>query len=240
MGIAEAYPTPPTPVPKAEPSPTAHPDNVLPFDSTLFFVLDDPISSKSSKAGEIVNVHLRDAIVVSGRTIAAAGTPAKIRIVDVSASDIMDQYGFVDIFFEPLQLPDGRALPLRAPVARLAPRDSSGHESTVASEDTAGDIFVPYYAFYQIFRKGKNFVLHPGAEIPAQTDATVSALPNGSIAIVTPRPPATSTEIPNSTFPAEPEATPFGPAAQEGHPRRLPPPTPSPSPSAAPSASASP
>jgi len=60
----------------------------------------------------------------------------------------------VDIFFEPLALPDGRVLPLRAPVARLEPRDSAGHESTVEAEDTVGDIFVP--------------VLHPMADLPSR------------------------------------------------------------------------
>ncbi len=128
VGVAAAYPMPPPPTPKATPSPSPLPTgNVLPFDSTLLFVLDDPISSRSSKAGQLVRAHLKDAIVVAGRTVAPAGTPAQIRIVDVSPSDIADTYGFVDIFFEPMTLPDGRALPLRAPVARLEPRVSSGH-----------------------------------------------------------------------------------------------------------------
>ncbi len=149
-------------MPKATPNPTAPPPvNVLPFDSTLIFVLDDPISSKSAKAGDVVRVHLKSPIVVGGRVVAPAQAPAQIKIVSVSPSDIADTYGFVDIFFEPLQLGDGRSLPLRAPTGRLAPNVSAGHESTVATEDTVGDIFVPYYALYQIFRKGKNFVLGP-------------------------------------------------------------------------------
>ena len=74
----------------------------MPFDSTLTFVLDDPISSKGAKAGQIVRAHLKDAIVVAGRVVVPAGAPGQIRIVDSSAADIMDTYGFVDIFFEPL------------------------------------------------------------------------------------------------------------------------------------------
>ncbi len=165
-------------MPKPTPSPSAPPpSNVLPFDSTLLFVLDDPISSKSSKGGQIVRAHLKNAIVVGGRSIAAAGTPAQIRIVDASPSDIADTYGFVDIFFEPLALSDGRILPLRTPVARLSPNVTSGHESTVSAEDTVGDIFVPYYPLWQIMRKGKNFVLGPGSVIPANTEATLTAQP---------------------------------------------------------------
>jgi hypothetical protein len=196
-----------------KPSPSSSPTvvgSVLPYDSTVIFVLDDPISSKSSKSGQIVRAHLKSAIVVAGRVVAPAGAPGQIRIVDSSAADIMDVYGFVDIFFEPLALPDGRLLPLRAPVGRLAPHVSSGHETTVQAEDTAGDIFVPYYAFWQILRKGKNFVLGPGSEVPARTEATITAQPNGTIAIVTPRPMPQSAEIPSSVFPVQPLATPIG------------------------------
>ena len=110
----------------------------------------------------MVRVHLKDAIVLNGREVVPAGTPATIRIINASKADIMDTYGFVDIFFEPLQLPDGRTLPLRAPTSRLAVNVSSGHESTVGVEDQIGDIFIPDYALYQIFRHGKNFVLSAG------------------------------------------------------------------------------
>jgi hypothetical protein len=205
----------------------------LPFDSTLLFVLDDPISSKSSKAGQVVRVHLKSPIVVNGRTVAPAGASAQIRIVAVSGSDIEDKYGFVDIFFEPLALPDGRFLPLRAPAARLEPRDSSGHETTVEAEDTVGDIFVPYYTLWQIFRHGKNFVLQPGSEVPARTEATITAQGNGTIAIVTPRPLPQGSEVPDATFPVSPLATPLPmalPMPKVGH---TPPPSPSPSPAPA-------
>ena len=226
-------------MPKATASPSAAlPGNVLPFDSTLLFVLDDPISSKGSKPGAIVRAHLQKDVVVGGRTILTAGSPVQIRIVDVSAADIADTYGFVDIFFEPLTLPDGRALPLRAPIARLTPNVSSGHQSTVGAEDTVGDIFVPYYPLWQIFRKGKNFVLGPGSVIPASTEASVTAQPNGTIAIVTPRPMAQGTAPPNSAFPAVPLATPFGPGIDAPHSHHRAPPTPTPTPAA--SASPSP
>jgi hypothetical protein len=228
---------PPTPMPLS--SPTASPvpaGGVLPFDSTLLFVIDDPISSKSSKAGEMIRAHLKSAITVGGRTLAPAGTPATIKIVDSSGADIADTYGFVDIFFEPMRLPDGRTLPLRAPFARLSPRVTSGHESTVGAEDTVGDIFVPYYPLWQIFRKGKNFVLGAGSELPARTGATVTAQSDGTIAIATPRPLTLRPEVPSSVFPVEPMATPIGglPTQTHGHPLPSATPSPSPSPTATP------
>jgi hypothetical protein len=226
-------------MPKPTPSVTAPPPgNVLPFDSRLLFVLDESISSKATKPGTLVRAHLKSALVVGGRTVAQAGTPVTIRIVNSSAADIMDVYGFVDIFFEPLTLPDGRTLPLRTPIERLAPNVSSGHDSTVEAEDTAGDIFVPYYPIYQILRKGKNFVMGPGSVLPANTEATLTAEPNGSIAIVTPAPMVQSAQPPDATFPLSPMATPFGPNGATPRPRSTP--RPSPSPSVSPSPSPSP
>ena len=220
---------------------------MLPFDSTLAFVLDDAISSKSSRAGQYVAVHLRDPLVVGGRTVAPAGAPAKIRIVAVSAADIGDVYGFVDVFFEPLQLPDGRQLPLRAPVARLEPHVSAGHESTVEWEDTIEDQVIPYHFLYHIFRKGKNFVLGAGSQIPARTEATLMVAPNGTVAIATAAPIRASLRTPTSAFPTEPPATPFGPsggASSRKTPAPVTTPTPTPwptpePPSATPSASPS-
>ncbi len=170
--------------------------------------------------------------MLNGREVVPAGAPATIRIINASKADIMDTYGFVDIFFEPLQLPDGRTVPLRAPTSRLAVNVSTGHESTVGVEDQIGDIFIPDYALYQIFRKGKNFVLSPGAAIRARTEAKLEALPNGTLAIETPLPVANHFELPHSSFPAEPAATPYGPAGEYHHrPRPTPTPSPTPSPS---------
>jgi hypothetical protein len=202
----------------------------LPFDSSVIFVLDEPISSKSSKTGDLISVHLKDPLTVGGHVVAPAGTVGKIRITNVQHAGSGDVYGFVDIFFEPLVLPDGRTIPLRTPVARLSPRNTAGHESTVEFEDTVGDIFVPYYVLWQIMRKGKNFALKSGSELPARTEATLTALPSGTVAIETPRPPAQSTNVPKSSFPVVPEATPFGPNGGTKKAHATPSPTPWPSP----------
>jgi hypothetical protein len=195
------------------------------------FVLDDPISSKSSQKDQLVRVHLQNPIVLAGREVVPAGTPAQIRIVNASKAGIMDAYGYVDIFFEPLQLPDGRTLPLRAPTSRLSVKVSAGHQSTVQWEDQIGDIFIPDYMLYQIFRSGKNFVLNAGSSIRARTEAKLEVLANGTLAVESPPPVANHFELPHSTFPAEPAATPFGPNGSVRHrPRPTPSPTPSPTP----------
>lgn len=197
-----------TPKPSGSPaaSPTP-PSNVLPLNSRLTFVLDGTISSASSKTDEMINAHLKNALVVGSHTIANAGTPVQIRILDASPATNPDIYGFVDIFFEPLHLNDGRAIALRPPTSHLNVNSSAGHESTVAVENTIGDIFTPTMLLH-VFRKGRNFVLQPGAEVHALTEAAVEAMPNGTIAIMTPAPIVVEDATPHSSFRTVPLATP--------------------------------
>ncbi len=176
----------------------------------MLFVLDDTLSSSADKTGDVIRMHLKDPLVVGGHVLAAAGTPASLLIVDTSAAQILDTYGFIDIFVPPLKLSDGREIPLGVDATRLRPRDTAGHESTVAIEDTIADIVVPYAGLFQIFRKGRNFVLHPGAELRVHLDATLSATPRG-IAIETPPPLVPSTETPAPAFQPLPLAQPMPP-----------------------------
>lgn len=198
----------------------------MPYGTQLLFVLDDPLSSSASKAGDTVRMHLKEALIVHGTVVAPAGTPASLLIVDTSAAKILDTYGFIDIFVEPLKLPDGRAIPLGVAATRLRPRDTAGHESTVAVEDTIEDIVVPYAGLFQIFRKGRNFVLSPGAELQAHIDATLVATPHG-VVVETPQPFAASIATPHAAFQALPIARPM-PSAPPAPTVAPPPVTPSP------------
>jgi hypothetical protein len=201
----------------------------------VLFVLDDTLSSRTAKPGDIIHMHLKDPLVVGGRVVAAAGTPAQLRIVDSSAAQMADVYGFIDIFPEPLRLPDGREIPLGVAKTRLMPRDTAGHESTVAIEDIVEDIAIPYAVVYQILRHGRNFVLHPGAELIAEIEATLVATPHG-VAIETPRPLGASVETPHPAFEGLPIAQPMPSAPPP--PTVAPPPgtqTTAPSPSPTPS-----
>lgn len=180
---------------------------MLPLDSQLTFVLDGTISSARSKANDIVKAHLENALVVHGATVAPAGTPVEIKIVDAQPAENPDIYGFVDIFFRPMRLPDGRSLPLHAPASHLNVNVSAGHASTAAVENTIGDIFAPTLLLH-VFRKGHNFVLEPGAHINARTDATIVVAANGTFAIQTPLPIVLDAETPVSSFRSVPMVTP--------------------------------
>jgi hypothetical protein len=179
----------------------------LPVNTRLTFILDGTISSAHSKTDEMVNAHLKDPLIIQSHTIANAGTPVQIRILDAKPAENPDIYGFVDIFFEPLHLNDGRAIALRPPSAHLNVNSSAGHESTVAVENTIGDIFTPTMLLH-ILRKGRNFVLNPGAEVNALTEAAVEVMPNGTIAIMTPAPLVVEDATPHSSFREMPLATP--------------------------------
>lgn len=207
-----AFPLP-SPKPGSSAAVTPSPQsNSLPLDSTLTFVLDDAVSSGSSKADEIVRAHLKNALALDGHVLAPAGTPARIRILDAAPAQNPDIYGFVDIYFEPLTLPDGRTLPIRAPSAHLSVNPSSGHQATVGIENTIGDIFLPGVLFHAM-RKGRNFTLSPGAEIRARTQATLTLVRNGTIAITTPAPLIFDEATPHSSFSGAALATP-NPAMQ--------------------------
>jgi hypothetical protein len=232
---AGAYPiTTPAPGKTSTPSPTPTPSGIIPYGSMLAFTLDDPISSNGSHSGQMIRAHLKEALVLDGRSIAPEGTPVQIRIINAVAASNPDIYGYVDIYFEPLQLPNGQMVPLEPPTSHLTVNVSAGHESTVGVEDTIGDIFIPGHILYHVFRKGRNLVMQPGAEIHARTQATIALTRKGAVAVTTPAPVVVEDQSPVSTFRAVPFATPRPTDEPLPHGRTTLPPKPTPSPSLTP------
>ncbi|MHB8433907.1 MAG: hypothetical protein ACYC8W_05725 [Candidatus Tyrphobacter sp.] len=240
-GSAAALPVPrPThsPAVRASASPAGSPVTRLAFGSEAIFVLDDRISSSANKAGDVIRMHLKSDLRVGGRVVAPAGTPDLVHVVDTSAAQMLDRYGFVDIYVDPLHLPDGREIPLGVATTRLSPRDTAGHESTVAIENTLEDIVVPYAVLFQIARHGRNFVIGAGAELKTRLLATLRETRAG-IAIETPQPFAATLETPGAAFQALPIARPMPHAPPPPTPAP-PPPTATPSPTPTPSVSPTP
>lgn len=219
----------PTPRPPARGEPTATPSGtpnstILPLNSSLFFVLDGTISSHS-KAGSVVRAHLRDAVVLEGMTIAAAGTPVNIEIAQSSAAQAGNVDGWVDVYFDALPIASGKTLPLVTPAAHINPHMTAGAASTRGITDTVGDIFIPGHVLYHMLRKGADVTLKPGTIIRARTAATVN-IAHGAVAVSTPQPFNTSLDTPHPDFVPAPVFTPPGFHA----------PTPKPSPSVTPTA----
>lgn len=182
--------------------------NELPYSSPVLFKILDPISSSNSRANDIIRLQLDRPLVIGTHTIAPTGTPGSLRILDATAASSGDAFGYVDVYFEPLVLPNGQRLPLLAPEARLQIHPTAGHQSTVGVEDAIENEIIPYHLLYQIFRKGKNFELRPGAIVRARTQAVVMLAAGGALTIATPPPMPVAVGTPFASFPTIPMATP--------------------------------
>ena len=226
----------PTPGPSALPPGTRE----LALGSSLFFVLDDRMSSKTNRTGDVVRAHLRDALVLNGMTIAPAGAPAFIKVSNVRGARSPDQDGSVDIFFEPFILSNHQELPLHAPTSHLSVRVSAGTLSTAGITDTVKDIFIPYHYLYRMFRKGADLQLDPGTLLRARTAATLAAVKSGGVTVLAAPPISTSIDPVHADYKPMPFAT-VAPSKQPP-PTVAPKLTPSPSPadSPTPTTSASP
>lgn len=216
--IVVPTPAPDTPASASSRTGTAN-GTVLPLDSSLFFVLDDTLSSRL-KAGSVVRAHLRDPIVLRGKTIAAAGAPVEIEVSQVTPAQMGNQDGSVEIYFRSLTLANGTSIPLTTPTAHIDPHVSVGQYNTRAVTDTVGDIFIPGHYIYHMLRKGHDVVLGPGTILRARTGASI-ALTKGAIVVATPPPLITVSDTPHPGFVPAPVYTPPG--------FQLPTPKPSPS-----------
>lgn len=202
------------------PSRTSTPNaTLLPLDSSLFFVLDDTISSRL-KAGAIVRAHLRDPIVLEGKTVAPAGSPVEIEVSQANPAHMGNEDGSVDIYFKALQLANGQSIPLTTPTGHIDPHMSVGQYNTRATVDTIGDIFIPGHYIYHMLRKGHDVTLGPGTVLRARTGASI-AVSGGAVVIATPQPFVSAGDVPHSAFSPAPIYTPPG--------FQLPTPKPSPS-----------
>jgi hypothetical protein len=201
----------PTPAPAAPTStPTGTPNStILPLDSSLFFILDETLSSRSTE-GSLVRAHLRDPIVLAGKTIAPAGTPLEIEVTQASRAHMGNEDGSVEIYFKALKLPDGKRIPLITPTAHIDPHVTVGQQSTRAVTDTIGDIFIPGHVIYHMLRKGRDVVLGPGTVLRARTGASISVAAGGALVIATPQPFLTVRDTPHPAFVPAPLYTPPG------------------------------
>ena len=235
FGPARAFAVPtvqPSALPSAEPTSLPRDITVLPLGSSLFFVLDDRLSSKYNRSGDTVRAHLKNALELGGTVVAAAGTPMFIKIDDVHGAKAPDEDGSLDIYFEPLTLSNGSTLPLHTPTSHLTVRVTAGEESTAGVTDTLKDIFIPYHYLYRAFRKGADLELGAGTLLRARTGATIDASKAGVISIIAAPPITTSIDTPHADYKpmplstAPPKPPPLTGAAGDALPTPLPHPTP--------------
>ncbi len=206
---AIVVPTPPPSAAAPLSTPTGTPNStVLPLDSSLFFVLDGTISSRL-KPGTVVPAHLRDALVLNGKTIARAGSRVDIEVYQTTPAHMGNEDGSAEIYFQPLMLADGKSIPLTTPTAHIDPHMSVGQYNTRATVDTVGDIFIPGHYIYHMLRKGRDVTLGPGTILRARTGASV-LLAGTRVVVATPQPFVTVRDTPHPAFVPAPLITPPG------------------------------
>ncbi len=210
MPAAIALPPPRESRAKPTGSPVPAPTGaVYPVGTPLLFVVDETVNSGKIEAGQAIPIHLRNALVVNGATIAPAKTPGSLTVVAVQRASAPDTDGAVEIRVEPLLLPSGKILPLRAVHEYLTPELTGGQLSTRGTMDQVEDVFVPYLAIYQAFRKGHQLLIPRDSVLRVQTAAVIDAQNPNAVSIATPAPMSLSGDVPHTDFTPIPLATPY-------------------------------
>ena len=215
---------------RADPPHTAAAGFLLPAGTTQTIVLDQQIDSAETEPGTLVRAHLRDPIVVRGKTLAPAGAQVQL-IVSATRRSSEGVSGQIMLRLEPpLHLSDGLNLPMRLLYPVLSPL-------LVAANTT--DITLPPDAKIEQIKRGADLILPKGTMLRAKTTVTLDATNSQQDMLVAPAPYTISTEKPYAAFTPIPLVT--------YHPRATPPPrnrrgrgTPAPSPSSSPTATPSP
>jgi hypothetical protein len=211
---------------RADPPQPAAAGFLLPAGTVVTIVLDQEIDSATVAPGAVIAAHLRDPIVVGGRTLAPAGSPVRIVVTETRrAGDGVS--GEVVLDLAPVRLTDRLDLPLRFVHADLSPL-------LIAADPE--DVILPPSPKAQPLKRGFDVILPRGTRLRARTAASVQATSSAGDTLVTPPPYRLSTEKPYAPFTPIPLATynpRFTPAPRNAKPSPPPPPSSSPSASTA-------
>ena len=189
-----AIETPQTPRPASRPSPSPSasptPFNgmVLPQGSEITLVLTNEVTSAGVHDGSTVPMHLKNAIVVNGVTVADAGTQTTLRVIKVNHAAVGQVDASMQIALDPLPLKTGGALPIRLSRELLAINHSAGEESTQELADAATMVFFPPLLLRHMIQKGKDVSLPAGTPIRAYTMAAVDGRDRSAVIVATPKP----------------------------------------------------
>ena len=125
----------------------------VPFGTRVFIELDQLVTSKKKKnrPGSFVHAHVWRDVVVDGKTIVKAGTPAMVQVGDIKGAKVAGVKGHVELKAMHVNAVDGSDLMLTGGY------DQSGKSLTALSVTLAVVVFVPL-----IFLKGKQAKLQPG------------------------------------------------------------------------------
>jgi hypothetical protein len=207
---------------RADPSQPAAAGFLLFAGSPVTIVLDHRVSSAELEPGAIIPAHLREAIVLRGKTLAPAGTQMHLIVTDIRRAG-NGVGGEVVVRVEPVHLADDVNLPMRL----MHPAMSA--TLVLANPE---DIMLPPKA-KTLPAHGADLTLPPGTQLRARTTLTVDATNPNKTVLASPMPYTISTDRPYAAFTPIPLTTynpNFTPAPRRRG-RHTPTPSPSPSPS---------
>jgi hypothetical protein len=210
---------------RADPSQPAAAGFLLSAGSPVTIVLDHTVSSAELEPGAIIPAHLREAIVLRGKTLAPAGTQMHLIVTDIRRAG-NGVGGEVVFRVEPVHLADDVNLPMRL----IHPAMSA--TLVLANPD---DIVLPPKA-KTLPARGADLTLPPGTQLRARTTLTVDATNPNKTVLASPMPYTISTDRPYAAFTPIPLTT-YNPNFTPAPGRRR---RPSPSPSPSETATASP
>lgn len=130
----------------------------VPFGTRVFLELDQKVTSKKkhNKPGSFVQAHVWRDVVVDGRTVVKAGTPAMVQVGNIKGAKVAGVKGKVELKALEVVASDGTSLMLSGGY------DQSGKSRTALSVSLAVVVFLPL-----IFIKGKQAKLQPGTVFDA-------------------------------------------------------------------------
>jgi len=125
----------------------------VPSGTRVFIELDQLVTSKKkhNSQGSYVRAHVWRDVVVDGKTVVKAGTPAMVQIGNIKGAKVAGVKGHVELRALQVAAVDGRDVML------VGGYDQSGKNLTALSVSLAVIVFVPL-----IFLKGKQAKLQPG------------------------------------------------------------------------------
>jgi hypothetical protein len=143
----------------------------VPGGTSLAVSVNDPVSSGSVKAGDVVAIHAADDLVVNGWVIVAKGAPGQAEIAEAEEAGGNGHAGKLALKFDWIYATDGLKIKLSDQAHRSEGEGSKGASSTATIASYA--VLGPLGLFAHNWVKGRNATIDPKTAIPVYVDRTV-------------------------------------------------------------------
>jgi len=143
----------------------------VPGGTPLSISVNDPVSSGSAKAGDVIAIHAADDLVVNGWIVVAKGAPGQAEVADAEEAGGNGHAGKLALKFDWIYATDGLKIRLSDQAHRAQGEGSKGASSTATIASYA--VLGPLGLFAHNWVKGRNATIDPKTVIPVYVDSTV-------------------------------------------------------------------